>query len=203
MPDELDEKDRAIERAIKANPRATVEQIAAEVGIPIPTAQKRVHRLMREDRLERILRVAGPKQRYRVDVFINARQLYKDNWVPKHPDLGLGPQEELALFIEDLFNKEPFKGKLICDDVAILLGDRADLSIRLRARNADNIREFVTGKDGLRNLPQIQNTPTAREVWSTAEFKRDHNGLAPTNAKNTATGHVKLTGSMLARSQSA
>lgn len=197
--EELDEKDRAIEQAIKANPRATVEQIAASVGIPVPTAQKRIQRLMREDRLERVLRLAAPQQRYRIDLFINPRALYRSDWKPLHNYPGLGPQEDLALSIEDLFEKEPFKASLICDDVAILLGHRADICVRLRSRNADSIREFITGRNGLRNLPQIQNTHTAREVWSTAEFKRSFTGLGTSSTESQSKSDVKS----LARSQSA
>ena len=97
-------------------------------------------------------------------------------------------QERLALFIwhhlanyvawriEDAVAKEDEKSKeslanyaarVHIEDVVILLGGQADLSVAVRVHNAAIIRKFVT--DGLRMMSGINSTTTSQEMWSCFE----------------------------------
>jgi DNA-binding Lrp family transcriptional regulator len=62
---------------------------------------------------------------------------------------------------------EQFRSAIMVQDVTILLGHHADLSVTVRANSMTAIRKFVTS--GLRMMRGITATSTAHEVWSYME----------------------------------
>ena len=164
----LDEKDLKIMECVIGDPKVSVASIAKQVSVPESTVQKRLSELIQEKRLERVLRVADWENanyplRYRVDLEINQPELSIGHGGPHDDDQKIDTQKKLALYIKDILPKA-FKGLVVVEDVTILLGQRSDLCVTVRARDHHVILEFVT--NGLRNLRGIQKTATAQEAWS-------------------------------------
>lgn len=128
--------------------------------------------------------------KFRVDIKINPRALNramekssddpeerglketKEAW-RLDPKEDLNPQEVLAYHIFKNLARED----VIIEDVAVMLGDPADLTATVRLKDSRRMYSFIT-KD-LRTLPSIENTTTCIEAWSCAE-EREHRFLIAT-----------------------
>ncbi len=87
------------------------------------------------------------------------------------PANKINSQKRLARYIKQQLAVLPtFKDGLLCIDVTILLGQEYDMSISLRARDAEVVLEFVT--KGLRFLRGVHSTATSHESWSCADDLR-------------------------------
>jgi hypothetical protein len=80
-------------------------------------------------------------------------------------DAGVDSQKNLARYIlRRLPNRKPFAGKILVEDVRILLGHPADLTATVRASTTDAMLEFVT--EGLRMCNAVSQTTSCLEAWS-------------------------------------
>ena len=167
----LDAKDRMIVAYLMHHPRAAVEEVSVRTGMPAPTVQKRLAYLLREQALERVVRVidwtaVGYPLRYWIDVRINQRELRLGRGGPIEGSPKIDAPKQLAQFIMNQLAKR-YEGSLIVMDVTMLLGSPADLSVYIRARDHRAVFEFVTG--GLRMLGGVESTTTFHEAWSCTE----------------------------------
>ena len=175
---EANEKDRNIIDCLINNPHASVKTLSKQVGYPPSTVQKRVASLIRTKRLGRILRVedwgyAGYPLRYRVDIKINQAELRRaqadaggSDEVHSDVQPGTEPpagQRALAKHIKQTLAKA-YAGSLIVEDIVLLLGQQADVSIIVRSRDANSVFDFVT--NGLQRLDGVEGTMTSHEAWS-------------------------------------
>jgi hypothetical protein len=77
---------------------------------------------------------------------------------------------ELLPFVEKIpasktVTKKKFsRNDLILENVTILLGQQADLTVTLRARDQEAVLTFVV--DGLRTMRGVRMTSTSHEAWS-------------------------------------
>lgn len=107
----------------------------------------------------------GFPQRYRVDVWVDQRQLKGNAGGMPGDSKKVGTQRELALYIvQDLAHRKPFDSTILIEDILILLGGPADLTTIVRAVNNDAMLDFVT--EGLRMCGGISQTATCLEQRS-------------------------------------
>jgi DNA-binding Lrp family transcriptional regulator len=107
---------------------------------------------------------------YRVDVMINPVEVQ----FKRDPATGMpkeNPQKKLARDIVERANSAPFKDWVVIEDIMILLGNPADLSIMVRVPSHEDIFEFVTM--GLRTCPGVMNTSTSYVSWSIMHEERE------------------------------
>jgi DNA-binding Lrp family transcriptional regulator len=135
-------------------------------------------------------KTAGFPLQYRIDVVIHQRNLSRAEGGPMYADIGRvntildsgdalaplpfpigGPnarirtQKQLARYIKDILpTHSEFQGKIVVENIAILLGQSADISLTVHAIDTDALLNFVT--NGLRALGGIQGTMTSQEAWS-------------------------------------
>ena len=174
-----DEKDVKIAEIIIRNPQITVESIAEFLGIPESTVSKRLADMLRERQLARIIEIRdwtafGYPLRYRIDIKVNQRELRMGRGGPPEADAPkIANQKQLATYIKDTLPTllpQEYKGQLIVRDVTILLGQQADLTLVVRAKDYETILEFVT--NGLRVLGGVDTTMTSQEAWSCSDAER-------------------------------
>ena len=129
--------------------------------------------------------VLGYRLRYRIDVKINPSKL-KDHVseltdalrkAKKQQPSDGNPQKVLAMYIKHALLQETKAPQRLCEriiveDVAILMGDPADLTISVRVKDHEDIFQFVTGF--LRPAPGVENTSTSLEAWSVRAGKISH-----------------------------
>jgi DNA-binding Lrp family transcriptional regulator len=160
----LDNKDEEILKYFLLHPEAPVKDVAVRLDMPRPTAQRRILNLRTGKHLREIVAVnpnsLGFTLRYRVDVAISTPNLSTE-------------QISLRELAHHIMNGLPqdvrFKDRLLIENVHILLGAHADLSISVRAKNHGVLLEFVT--EGLRKIRGVQDAATVQQAWSyTDEF---------------------------------
>jgi DNA-binding Lrp family transcriptional regulator len=165
---EQDEKNREIMDYIYNHPNATVAEIGVEVGLKREATQKRIARLYSSGKLKRQLAVdldaLGYTNRFRIDVNVSPADLREEQNEEikkiKHNSDIKNDQIALALQIMGLSTKD-----LIVEDVSVLLGDPADLSVTVRStQDLKYIFDFVTAK--LRPLKGVVKTATCVESWA-------------------------------------
>jgi DNA-binding Lrp family transcriptional regulator len=168
-PKEKHEADmKAIVRYLHENPTATQRAISQATDLSEHQIKHMLDELKHEDHVtnQYIVDLAylGFPLRYRVDIFVNPANL-RDGKGGFPDDAGVDSQKALARYIaKKLPNKVPFHGKILVEDVRMLLGHPADLSATVRATNSDAIVEFVT--EGLRMCGAINQTSSCLEAWS-------------------------------------
>ena len=184
----IDVVDENILDHYRRHPHATVAEVANEVHLKPGATHKRVARLIHGRYVRRGMTVdlhkLGYRYRFRIDVKINPHVLkseIKDKEAGRfkatqvdHPK-ATNPQQLLAQYIMDLTKgRHP---RILVEDVVILLGDAADLSITTRAKSRESsqgddpeffpIFPFVT--EVLREIPGVENTSTCTQAWSCAQ----------------------------------
>jgi len=197
---ELDERDRKILQTVHQHPKALIADIAKLVGIPVPTAQKRVQRLLNEDFLERVMRVVDLRsldftEKIRINLKINSHRLQLQQGGPIFEKRGagkttllypnaaagykqedsVGTQQQLAKFIYSKVAHEQrpgfnFAEDLIVDDVEVLIGSGDDITITLHAKNFDAVGEFVV--NAVRMLGGVQEATTGKVIFSVQDSLR-------------------------------
>ena len=198
---EIDKNEEILE-FVRKNPLARESEIADKINLSLSATHNRIVKLKKMKRLRSGMTVdlnaIGFDHRYRIDIKINPRRLrqaveaarkaveegkqLKDvkgtdaaelfNAVEHWHHLS-NHQEILAFHILSISEKNP---DLIVEDVAVLLGDPADLSatVRIRSPRRDKaqrddpvvklVYSFVT--EELRGMTSIDNTETCIEAWS-------------------------------------
>ena len=168
---DIDEKDQRIIEYLIANSSASVELLAEKVALPPSTVQKRLSRLFQESYLERAIRIVdwaavGYPLNYWVDMKVNLRSLQAGQGGLVGDRGRVDSPKRLANYILNVLSAD-YKGSLIVQDVIILLGSPADLSVALRAKDHHAVLDFVTV--GLRSLGAVDSTTTFHAAWSRAE----------------------------------
>jgi DNA-binding Lrp family transcriptional regulator len=170
-----------------------VADIARYVGLERDTTQKRISKLSDLGALQRRYEVdldaLGYTNRYLMDITVDPKEL-KDahkayvnkankyerqqrrqkrssrSKAAQRPSLITNPQVWLAIEIMKL-NDKPENKDVIVQDLAVMMGDPADLCATVRTRGDQKvIFNFVT--DQVRPIPGIQKTSTCIEAWSVA-----------------------------------
>jgi DNA-binding Lrp family transcriptional regulator len=184
---ECDELDQMIARQYVNSPKATEEEVATAIKRPYATVQHRIEKLKGAAILGKRTDITnwaalGYPFRYRIDVHVDQEALRKAPYFGApfgvEPEKGkeINNWHRLADYImNDLVSfvgrspKTVTQNKLkssdlVVQNVTILLGQQADLSVTLRAKNPDAILSFVV--DGLRAMMGVRMTSTAHEAWS-------------------------------------
>lgn len=164
MP-ELDEKDHEIIQWMRDKPEIRLKALAesipivsgAEEKVPYSTIQKRVNKLKEMGVVKEIytvnLKKIGYPLRFRIDIVVDPVDLREEK------GKGINSQRKLAKYIvEELATEEKYAGRIIVDDVFILLGGQADMSLDIRSSDNEIVSEFVT--ESLRKTYGIRNTMT-------------------------------------------
>lgn len=187
--EEQQKKDLEILEFIRQNPLARELEIAKAVSLSRSATHNRLVKLKKLQHLRSGMTVnlnaLGYVHRYRIDVKIDPHVLLqevrrakgldrrsKQNDDQEESELkeacknwnSDNAQEILAFHILSLGDKDP---NLIVEDVAVLLGDPADLSVTIRLKKADLVYSFVTER--LRGLRSISSTTTCIEAWSCSQ----------------------------------
>ena len=159
---------KAIARYLHQNPTATYKAISDATAL----TENQVKYMLEElkaggrinDRYVVDLPYLGYPVRYRIDIFVNPANL-RDGKGGLRGDPDVDSQKALAKYIaKTLPQKQLFCGKILVEDVRMLLGHPADLSATVCASNNDAITEFVT--EGLRMCGAINQTSSCLEAWS-------------------------------------
>lgn len=166
-----DEKDRKIIHFLLLHPAAQVEEIARDLKYPQSTVQKRISRMLHDECLERVVRVVdwsaiGYPLHYWVDVKVRLYELRKGRTGSPGQQSFVDSPKKLAGYIMQVLPKA-YGERLIVEDVIILLGSPADLSISIRAADHHVVLDFVTS--ALRNLGSVESTTTFHAAWSCVE----------------------------------
>jgi DNA-binding Lrp family transcriptional regulator len=184
-----DTKDDAIISCLKESPEILLKNIPGRIKgvnglgetIPYTTVQKHVNKLIKNKVVSRIFSVnlgaAGYTSRYRIDILIEPVEFRKME-SDESEDEGASYTDQRGLakhIIDTLARDERFAGDLIIEDVNILIGGDVDLSLDVYAKNDKTATEFVI--DGLRKLPGVGNTRTAKLAWSCKHGWMERNGL--------------------------
>jgi DNA-binding Lrp family transcriptional regulator len=176
----LDDIDQRIVECVMQNPRISVEAIARQldedhsITLSESTIQKRLAELLTKRVVERCIVVqnwnaAGFPLRYRIDAAADMRQLRIGRGGPLDDKAPISTQKELAVYIKDVLGRR-YQNRLIILDVVIVFGRaNSDISIIVRAKDPQDVFDFVTG--GLRVLGGIVSTMTCQEAWIHGEEK--------------------------------
>jgi DNA-binding Lrp family transcriptional regulator len=167
LGDELNQK---ILDWARRHPQSNVATIAKAVGLERDTTQKRLNKLTALGALQRHYQVdldaLGFTNRYRMDIFVDPRELEKETSIKAlgHrtiPNL----QERLARKLLELNDKKGNENVII-EDVAVLMGDDADLCATVLTKGDQKaIYHFVT-QVVRQELPGVRNSQTCIEAWS-------------------------------------
>ena len=157
----IDHKDEEILRYLLSRPEATVKEVAEELRIPRPTAQRRILNLRIAKHMKAVMAVnpasLGFALRYRIDVSVSTSSIREQM-----------SMKELAQHIMKMPAQDPrFRDRLIVENIHILLGGKADLSVHLRAKHHTVIVDFVT--DALRRIRGVEDTSIIQQGWSAVE----------------------------------
>jgi DNA-binding Lrp family transcriptional regulator len=159
---------RTVARYVHENPAASQGTIASDTGLSFNQVKHCLDDLKNKGHIRYDYWVdpeyLGYPIRFRVDIFVSPSKL-RDGKGGLPEDQGVGSQKELAMYIlRRLPNKDQFRGKILVDDVQILLGHPADLSAAVRASTNKDMLDFVTG--GLRMCNAVYQTASCLESWS-------------------------------------
>lgn len=182
---ECDEDDQLIARHFVTNPEATETEVSEATRLNLTKVQRRVSKMIEHQVLVRRTDIndwaaLGYPFRHRIDVHVDQEALRDgpdygapkdqvpaervDNW----RSLARYVMKDLIAFVEGcsrpVTNKKLSKNDLIVQNVTILLGQQADLSVTVRARTPDAVLSFVV--DGLRAMRGVRMTTTSHEAWS-------------------------------------
>ncbi|WP_321478104.1 hypothetical protein [uncultured Paludibaculum sp.] len=160
---------RAVARHVHENPMAEHKEIADELELTPAQVKHALDELKQEGHVVGAylvdLEFLGYPLRYRVDIFVTPANLRDGKGGLPEDDGQVDSQKKLAQYIlKKLPTRKPFAGKILVEDVRILLGSPADLSATVRARDTEAILEFVT--QGLRMCRAISQTASCLEAWS-------------------------------------
>lgn len=169
---------------VRRHPQSTVADIGRDAGMERDTTQKRINKLSDLGALQRRYEVdldaLGFTNRYLMDITVDPKELktayatYETKLkrqqkraprskAAKEP-LITNPQEWLAMEIMKL-NDKPENKDVIIQDLAVMMGDPADLCATVWTRGPQRvIFDFVT--DQVRPTSGIQQTSTCIEAWS-------------------------------------
>jgi len=169
----LSDKDETILSCIMKEPRVLLADIPRKLkeadeknAIPYPTVQRRVQQMIVEGILTRGYVIdyakAGYIFRWRVGVLIDQITLQKPG---KDDKYKYTTQIDLAHHIQrELPHLPEFQDKLIVNDVFVLLGGVADLTVDVFAKQDKIVTEFII--NGLRNLRGVKDTSSAKLAYS-------------------------------------
>ena len=162
---------RKVAEYLHGNPAARQSDVTRETGLSKDQVDYAIEKLTQDENVQRSykvdLRFLGYKERYGVDICLSPAHL-RDGHGGLPEDSGVNSQAALALYIlRRLPDKEKFRGKILVEDVRILLGSPADLSATVRATDTKAMRDFVT--EGLRMCGAVTHTQTCHEAWSARE----------------------------------
>lgn len=162
----LDDMDRRILLELIRNPGLAIAALARNVDSHTPTIQKRVAKLLRSGCIRRDIRIidwlaAGFALRYRIEINVNLRDLYKGHTGPE--GVKIDNHQALARYIATNLPRRD-RDRLLVEDVTILLGSKVDLCVTVRARDHQSVFDFIT--NDLRLLGGIESTQTYHEAWS-------------------------------------
>ena len=189
----MDQSDLKIMEFLRRTPHARHAEVGKNVNLSRQRVSSRITALQRGRRLRKGYTVdlasLGYKYKYRIDIRIDpvalkeaiekdsklsvASKQWKAGAVPldapkEAPATELeevNPQEVLAFYVLNEIGKR--SDNMIIEDVAVLLGDPADLCATVRFKDPVNAYHFVT--KNLRTIPGINSTSTCWEAWSCAE----------------------------------
>ena len=157
---------RIVKQLIERPNIKNYKELSLTTSVKYGTVLDNVDRLEKKGYLSHIWKVnfaaIGYEIAYRIDVVLDPFKIAVD--VDKNGIPTVNPQEVLALAIRDLVEQKPFKERVLVENVEILLGNPADLSITVRAASHEYAFDFVTR--GLRSLPGIRGTSTCQIAWS-------------------------------------
>ena len=162
-------------------PTASATELRSKIGVSESTMARLVRELDTENALQRRwvvnLDKLGWKHKYRIDVKINPRELRDNNtdiikaggrWKTNNP------QEMLAHHIMDQCSPRAdqlLPPPVIVENVSILLGDPADLSVVVRVNDPELLYPFIT--TDLREIEGVENTSTCTEAWAAARVREE------------------------------
>jgi len=111
------------------------------------------------------LAMLGFPERYRVDIWIDHRELKRPPEGRQADSSNYNSQRLLALYIVNTLATEArFKPTILIEDILILLGGEADLTAIVRAKNNNSMLEFVT--EGIRMCRGVARTLSCLELRS-------------------------------------
>ena len=179
-----------IARYFLRHPEATVEQatedLASAIG-SVSTAERRIRKMKADAVLSERTTIVdwgvlGYPFQYRIDVHVDQEALHEaesygappgeephepvDNWrrLVQHIMKDLIPFVEKIPAAKTISKKEFLRDDVILENVTIMLGQQADLTVTLRARTQDAVMTFVV--DGLRAMRGVKTTSASHEAWS-------------------------------------
>ncbi len=167
----LKDTPRTILLALQVDPFALDDLIAQNVNLDVSTVRKWLRDLRREKLLTDQARLvdlvaAGVMLRYRVDVTIDSPRLNTScetgTLKQIHAD-DPNKQRRLAYYIKD--HVAPSCKGVLVEEVAIMLGDPADLTVTVLVPRHEVIFSFVT--EHLRCLDEVKSTSTSHVSWRT------------------------------------
>lgn len=176
------------------NPSAGLEQISVDTSLSYHQVKHCIDDLRRDELLLDDCRVDFPflgyGYRYRIDIFVAPEKLHDGHGgLPEDKDRVVNTQKGLARYIlNDLPRRREFHGKVLVEDVRIMLGHPADLSATVRVKDVDAMMEFVT--DGLRMCRAVSQTTSCIEAWSCR-----HGDFSPKQAPKQVLEDVSSAGS--------
>lgn len=172
----LKDQPKAILLVLQSNPFALDETIARDSGVNLDVSTVRgwLQALRNEKLLTDQVRLvdpvgAGVMLRYRVDVTIDSPRLNTScetgTLKQLHAD-DPNKQRRLAYYIRD--HVAPSCKDVFVEEVAILLGDPADLTVTVLVPRHEVIFSFVT--EHLRCLDEVKSTSTSHVSWRTDQM---------------------------------
>jgi DNA-binding Lrp family transcriptional regulator len=166
-----DDRRKTILDLYRRSPKARIKDVADVISLSEEQTARKIDALIAEGALTRKVVVnlekLGLQYKYRVDVKLNPRDLQENSDVTAAGKRWntANPQEMLAHYLLDEFSEDEVENPaIIIEDITILLGDQADLSLIVRVRDPKKIYEFITTK--CRCVLGIENTSTCTEAWS-------------------------------------
>jgi DNA-binding Lrp family transcriptional regulator len=166
---ELHSTAQAVLKALQEDPYASDQKLAKTVTLSIETVRGWLTDLRAGGYVTLQLRLADLVKseqmlRYRIDITINPPALNKSCKTGPLSTFGVhetNKQRRLAYYIRDVVAAECVG--LVVEEVAILLGDPADLSMTVLVPDHKTIFQFVT--EHLRSIEEIENTSTSHVSW--------------------------------------
>jgi DNA-binding Lrp family transcriptional regulator len=183
--DDVQRDYQLIARYFLKHPEAPADRAAHELASAIgssSTAERRIRKMKADAILSERTTIIdwealGYPFQYRIDVHVDQEALHE-------PESGEKPHEpvdnwrrlvqyimkELIPFLERIpaaktISKKRFsKDDVILENVTMLMGQQADLTVTIRARTQDAVMTFVV--DGLRGMRGVKTTSASHEAWS-------------------------------------
>ena len=179
-----------IARYFMKHPEAPADQAARDLASAIgssSTAERRIRKMKADAILSERTTIIdwealGYPFQYRIDVHVDQEALHEpefygappgekphdpiDNWrrLVQYIMKDLIPFVERIPAAKTISKKKFSKDDVILENVTILLGQQADLTVTIRARSQDAVMTFVV--DGLRAMRGVRTTNASHEAWS-------------------------------------